>query len=104
MMQSGTALVLLDVVLALAFLWLAWRVLRPLRASPPGPRGLPFVGVAYQIPEDKQWLKFHEWTLRYGTCWRRQHYFMYPATFVMVQIYPGVPTHPMLEATSLAPP
>ncbi|KAI0371374.1 cytochrome P450 [Pilatotrama ljubarskyi] len=70
-MQSDTALVLLDVVLALVFLWLAWSVLRPSRASPPGPKGLPFVGVAYEIPGDKQWLKFHEWTLRYGRClWR----------------------------------
>ncbi|TFK79161.1 cytochrome P450 [Polyporus arcularius HHB13444] len=28
--------------------------------------GLPFAGVALQIPSDKQWLKFHEWIRRYG--------------------------------------
>ncbi|KAH9930522.1 cytochrome P450 [Epithele typhae] len=32
----------------------------------PGPIGLPFFGVAFQIPDDKQWLKFHDWTCRYG--------------------------------------
>lgn len=56
-----------DAVLCLAFLWIAWRLSRRYRSvSPPGPARLPFVGVAYQIPDDKQWLKFHEWTLRYG--------------------------------------
>ncbi|EIW51642.1 cytochrome P450 [Trametes versicolor FP-101664 SS1] len=56
-----------DAVLCLAFLWIAWRLSRRYRsASPPGPAGLPFVGVAYHIPDDKQWLKFHEWTSRYG--------------------------------------
>ncbi len=59
--------VVTDAILCLAFLWLTWRLLRRYRsASPPGPAGLPFVGVAYQIPDDKQWLKFHEWTSRYG--------------------------------------
>ncbi|GJE93712.1 cytochrome P450 [Phanerochaete sordida] len=33
---------------------------------PPGPPGLPFVGNAYQIPHDRQWLKFDEWTKQYG--------------------------------------
>ena len=35
-------------------------------STAPGPYGLPFFGVAFQIPSDKQWLKFHEWTVRYG--------------------------------------
>ncbi|KAI1789418.1 cytochrome P450 [Ganoderma leucocontextum] len=36
------------------------------RLSAPGPVGVPFVGVAWQIPSDKQWLKFHDWIERYG--------------------------------------
>ena len=59
---------LVDWALASIFVWLIWRLLRSYKSSrPPGPTGLPFLGVAFQIPEDKQWLKFHEWTERYGT-------------------------------------
>ncbi|KAI0701989.1 cytochrome P450 [Cytidiella melzeri] len=36
------------------------------RSSPPGPRGLPFVGNAFQIPVDRQWLKFDQWIREYG--------------------------------------
>ncbi len=36
------------------------------RRFAPGPTGLPFAGVALQISDDKQWLKFHEWIRRYG--------------------------------------
>ncbi|KAM5541771.1 hypothetical protein V8D89_004500 [Ganoderma adspersum] len=36
------------------------------RPSAPGPAGAPFVGVAWQIPSDKQWLKFHDWIEHYG--------------------------------------
>ena len=36
------------------------------RLSAPGPVGVPFVGVAWQIPSDKQWLKFHDWIECYG--------------------------------------
>lgn len=35
-------------------------------SSRPGPAGLPFVGNAYQIPRDRQWLKFNEWIKCYG--------------------------------------
>ncbi|KAI0824885.1 cytochrome P450 [Trametes gibbosa] len=62
--------ILLDVALGLVFLWLAWRLTRcrnrTMCSSPPGPGGWPFVGVAHQIPNDRQWLKFHEWIARYG--------------------------------------
>ncbi|KAH9849043.1 cytochrome P450 [Lenzites betulinus] len=59
--------ILIDVTLGLVFLWLACRLAcRRTGSSPPGPGGLPFIGVAHQIPDDKQWLKFHEWTIRYG--------------------------------------
>jgi hypothetical protein len=32
----------------------------------PGPRGLPVVGNALQIPAHQQWLRFAEWTRIYG--------------------------------------
>ena len=57
----------LDVVLATVFLLLVIALIRARRRlSIPGPVGLPFLGVALQIPSDKQWLKFHAWTARYG--------------------------------------
>ena len=36
------------------------------RNTPPGPPGPPFVGNAYQIPYDRQWLKFDQWIAQYG--------------------------------------
>ena len=38
--------------------------------NPPGPRGYWFTGNAYQIPKDKQWLKFDEWIKAYGAAFR----------------------------------
>ncbi|EKM56447.1 uncharacterized protein PHACADRAFT_92801 [Phanerochaete carnosa HHB-10118-sp] len=40
------------------------------RSKPPGPPGPPFVGNTYQIPRDRQWLKFDEWIKHYGACSR----------------------------------
>ncbi|KAF5336531.1 hypothetical protein D9611_006546 [Ephemerocybe angulata] len=33
---------------------------------PPGPRGLPLIGNAFQIPKDKQWLVWDKWRRKYG--------------------------------------
>ena len=33
---------------------------------PPGPPGIWFFGNAYQIPSDRQWLQFDDWTRTYG--------------------------------------
>ncbi|KAK7047907.1 hypothetical protein VNI00_006235 [Paramarasmius palmivorus] len=37
-----------------------------IRKSPPGPKGLPFIGNALQIPNDRQWLTWEQWRRDYG--------------------------------------
>ena len=63
--QSCSAL---EVVLGLLLILLAVRFARSRKGLrlPPGPTGIPFLGVALQIPPDKQWLKFHKWIVGYG--------------------------------------
>lgn len=39
---------------------------RTAKPQPPGPPGAWFFGNAYQIPSDRQWLKFDEWIRAYG--------------------------------------
>lgn len=62
----------MDILFYVVVGWLAYRVFRKLAfartstSTPPGPPGLPFVGNAYQIPQDRQWLKFDEWIKQYG--------------------------------------
>ncbi|KAI0747137.1 cytochrome P450 [Daedaleopsis nitida] len=57
---------ILDVVFA-SVVVIALVVLKRSRTlGAPGPSGIPLIGVALQIPDDKQWLKFHEWILQYG--------------------------------------
>ncbi|THU79630.1 hypothetical protein K435DRAFT_606693, partial [Dendrothele bispora CBS 962.96] len=34
---------------------------------PPGPKGLPILGNALDVPVTYQWLKFAEWTKEYGS-------------------------------------
>ena len=35
-------------------------------STPPGPPGRFLIGNAYQIPADRQWLKFDKWISQYG--------------------------------------
>ena len=36
--------------------------------TPPGPRGLPIIGNALQLPREHPWLAFSEWSQTYGQC------------------------------------
>ena len=33
---------------------------------PPGPRGLPFIGAIYDVPQDVAWRTFQDWSKKYG--------------------------------------
>ncbi|KAH9475787.1 Cytochrome P450 monooxygenase COX1, partial [Psilocybe cubensis] len=51
---------------ALAVYYLAGSQKRDSR-HPPGPRRLPVIGNAHQMPDKDPWLVFGEWGKRYGT-------------------------------------
>ncbi|KAA1478712.1 cytochrome P450 [Dentipellis sp. KUC8613] len=59
----------LDFVVTVICLFLAFVVrgsVQRRRAYPPGPPGWPIVGNALQLPSRKHWLKFDEWSKKYG--------------------------------------
>lgn len=58
----------IGIICATAFLYLLRRLTTkaPHPPLPPGPRGLPFVGNALQVPSIRVWEKFAEWGQEYG--------------------------------------
>ena len=34
--------------------------------TPPGPRGLPFIGAIYDVPQEVAWKTFQDWSKKYG--------------------------------------
>ncbi|TFY60461.1 hypothetical protein EVG20_g7406 [Dentipellis fragilis] len=59
----------LDFVVAVICLFLAFVVrgsVQRRRGYPPGPLGWPIIGNALQLPSRKHWLKFDEWSKKYG--------------------------------------
>ncbi|KAK4951307.1 hypothetical protein LTR10_010280 [Elasticomyces elasticus] len=62
---------LIAVILAAAAILIAERI-HARRRLPgyvkklPGPIGLPVIGSVHELPEKNSWLKFHEWSLKYG--------------------------------------
>jgi len=63
------ALMLLDYffgVALLALVYSLWRRRTPGLPLPPGPRGLPVLGNALQIPKERPWLVYAEWAKTYG--------------------------------------
>ena len=62
LLDNSTALWTAIVIFA-ALVWLWWR--RPCPNFPPGPRGLPFVGVLFHLLKDPQSV-LRNWALKYG--------------------------------------
>lgn len=57
-----------SLALICVFALLAYICIRRMRQlpTPPGPRGLPIVGNALQMPKKHAWLAFTEWANEYG--------------------------------------
>ncbi|KAF5343053.1 hypothetical protein D9758_011137 [Tetrapyrgos nigripes] len=52
--------------IALAAVLLSWATKKPQGPFPPGPKGIPFFGNAFQLPHSFTWFKFTEWGQQYG--------------------------------------
>ncbi|KAF9460008.1 cytochrome P450 [Collybia nuda] len=66
MMGEFTTVIPLPIALLCAAL-LTWAIAnRHLNVYPPGPRGLPFVGAAFSLPKEKEWVTYDEWKEKYG--------------------------------------
>jgi hypothetical protein len=61
----------LNVCIVASFLVLAFALRygnkRPRLPLPPGPKGLPLIGNLLDIPKDKPWETYNEWSKQYGT-------------------------------------
>lgn len=65
----NSTMTLLDIVLAVAGLAIAHRLLNRKRLAapyPPGPPGLPLLGNVLDMPNHHEWYKFAEWGQQYG--------------------------------------
>lgn len=64
------------VVLSLAWLIYGWKQGRKdnIRGLPlpPGPKGYPIIGNLLDLPPDKPWVTFHEWSKIYGVFTREK--------------------------------
>jgi len=60
----------LIIILLLA---LSYRYVRKPALYAPGPKRLPIVGNAFDVPSHKPWVKFASWSRIYGECPRDMH-------------------------------
>ena len=52
--------------LSLLSIFYVYRKSRPSSVLPPGPPQAPIVGNLFQMPKERPWLKYAEWTEEYG--------------------------------------
>lgn len=60
-MTYGLSFASASVLLTLYFIYAS-----SLRPYPPGPRGLPFIGAAFQVPKQQEWATYARWSKQYG--------------------------------------
>ena len=73
MARTPSPMSLLSLALLGCLVFLVYRTVRtrrpptPRRASsPPGPRGVPFLGFISNVPHDYAWLTYADWAKKYG--------------------------------------
>lgn len=67
--MSSSVYVLAIAAAAFAFYFIRSRVSNPRNLPlPPGPKGLPFLGAIYDVPQEIAWKTFREWGKKYGWC------------------------------------
>ena len=56
------------IVLLPVAIWLAFKRLNecPKAPLPPGPKGLPLVGSILEFPKTHAWVKYRDWSMKYG--------------------------------------
>ncbi|KAK2067094.1 hypothetical protein P8C59_000858 [Phyllachora maydis] len=61
--------------------YLAGKRLPPGVRELPGPKGIPYFGRIHDVPAEKTWLKFYEWSQQYGPIYKQE---MFGATHVWI--------------------
>jgi hypothetical protein len=65
-----SSVTILDAFLLVVFVYLLKRFLTrsPQRRSLPGPKGLPVIGNALDLPKEYEWETFSRWGKEFGAC------------------------------------
>lgn len=66
--MSSSVYVLAIAAAVFAFYFLRIQATNPKNLPlPPGPKGLPFLGAIYDVPQDIAWKTFQDWGKKYGS-------------------------------------
>ncbi|PSS06488.1 hypothetical protein PHLCEN_2v3717 [Hermanssonia centrifuga] len=103
------ALVGLALLISTLTLVHGWRIRTKRLPVPPGPKPWPIIGNALQLPKEKEWLTYQDWSHEYGsdvlyfTSWGRSHVLINSAQAAAEllekrsTLYSGRPRMPMLN-------